>query len=106
MTDKTTSIKMALENIIRFSDSIERWGDSMSKAWEAWEELDVETKGKRTYSMNNDMSGLYNVISRAVEASGADHSINEKLTNVLKRELVDYVSIAHLKNVLNSFLRH
>ena len=43
--------------------------------------------------MNNDMSGLYNVISRAVEASGADHSI-KKLTNVLKRELVDYVSIA------------
>ncbi|EMK8769494.1 nickel transporter, partial [Escherichia coli] len=41
------------------------------------------------------------VISRAVEASGADHSINEKLTNVLKRELVDYVSIAHLKTKLS-----
>ncbi|WP_100035504.1 nickel transporter, partial [Escherichia coli] len=36
-----------------------------------------------------------------VEASGADHSINEKLTNVLKRELVDYVSIAHLKTKLS-----
>ena len=34
---------MALENIIRFSDSIERWGDSMSKAWE---ELDVGDQRK------------------------------------------------------------
>ncbi|MET5185806.1 hypothetical protein WH623_28500 [Klebsiella pneumoniae] len=95
MTDKTTDIKMALENMIRFRDTIERLGGSMAK------EFDVETKGKRTYSMNNDMSDLYNVISRAVEASGADHSINEKLTNVLKRELVDYVSIAHLKTKLS-----
>ncbi|ENY7750523.1 hypothetical protein ACVUJB_005642 [Klebsiella pneumoniae] len=70
MTDKTTDIKMALENMIRFRDTIERLGGSMAK------EFDVETKGKRTYSMNNDMSDLYNVISRAVEASGADHSIN------------------------------
>ncbi|ECN7272409.1 nickel transporter, partial [Salmonella enterica subsp. enterica serovar Typhimurium] len=46
MTDKTTDIKMALENMIRFRDTIERLGGSMAK------EFDVETKGKRTYSMN------------------------------------------------------
>ncbi|WP_250911603.1 hypothetical protein [Escherichia coli] len=80
MTDKTTDIKMALENMIRFRDTIERLGGSMAK------EFDVETKGKRTYSMNNDMSDLYNVISRAVEASGADHSINETLADVFKME--------------------
>ncbi|WP_227002833.1 hypothetical protein [Salmonella enterica] len=37
MTDKTTDIKMALENMIRFRDTIERLGGSMAK------EFDVET---------------------------------------------------------------
>ncbi|WP_311749332.1 nickel transporter [Proteus terrae] len=43
------------------------------------------------------MKDLNQLISLAVEASGADDSINKKLVEVLQKELSDYVSLELLK---------
>lgn len=47
------------------------------------------------------MTDLTQLISSAVEASGADDSINKQLTEVLKKELSDYISLERLKNKLD-----
>lgn len=39
------------------------------------------------------MTDLAQLISSAVKASGADDSINKQLTEVLKKDLNDYVSL-------------
>ena len=46
------------------------------------------------------MTDLAQLISSAVKASGADDSINKQLTEVLKKDLNDYVSLERLKNKL------
>ncbi|EPN3958707.1 nickel transporter [Vibrio sp. Vb1337] len=46
------------------------------------------------------MTDLNQLISSAVEASGADASINSKLTEILKKELNEYVNIELLKTKL------
>ncbi|EJD6048495.1 nickel transporter [Providencia rettgeri] len=46
------------------------------------------------------MTDLAQLIYSAVKASGADDSINKQLTEVLKKELNDYVSLERLKNKL------
>ncbi|MCZ3384887.1 nickel transporter [Kosakonia sp. SOY2] len=46
------------------------------------------------------MTDLAQVISSAVKASGADDSINKQLTEVLRKDLNDYISLERLKNKL------
>ncbi|EGX6952298.1 nickel transporter [Aeromonas hydrophila] len=46
------------------------------------------------------MKNLNQLISSAVEASGADDSINSQLTEVLIKELNDYISLELLKTKL------
>lgn len=46
------------------------------------------------------MKNLNQLISSAVEASGADDSINSQLTEVLIKELNDYISLEVLKTKL------
>ncbi|WP_064607029.1 hypothetical protein [Photobacterium sp. J15] len=46
------------------------------------------------------MTDLNQLISSAVEASGADASINSKLTEILKKELNGYVNLELLKTKL------
>ena len=46
------------------------------------------------------MTDLAQLISSADKASGADDSINKQLTEVLKKDLNDYVSLERLKNKL------
>lgn len=46
------------------------------------------------------MTNLNQLISSAVKASGADDTINDQLTEALKRELNSYVNLELLKNKL------